>query len=107
MTSALTLFTGCATTTSTVVDTPVVKTYNTTYAGPKSKLVVGQFVNRSSFQNGIFSTGKDRLGHQAKTALLSHLQQTNRFSVLDRDNMSLAAEEAKRAGTKQNISGAK
>ncbi|MBB1342506.1 CsgG/HfaB family protein [Pseudoalteromonas sp. SR45-6] len=98
---------GCATTSSKVVETQTVASYNTNYSGTKSKLVVGLFVNRSSFQNGIFSSGQDRLGSQAKTALMSHLQQTNRFSVLDRDNMTALAEEAKLTGTKQVISGAK
>lgn len=98
---------GCTTTSSKALETPKVASYNTTYSGAKSKLVVGQFVNRSSFQNGIFSSGQDRLGSQAKTTLMSHLQQTNRFSVLDRDNMQTLAEEAKRTGANQVISGAK
>ena len=99
--------TGCATTSSRVVETPTVTSYNTSYTGTKSKLVVGKFVNRSTFQNGIFSNGLDRLGSQAKTTLMSHLQQTNRFSVLDRDNMPMLESEAKRSGTEQTISGAK
>jgi curli biogenesis system outer membrane secretion channel CsgG len=98
---------GCASTTSKVVETPKVKSYNTVYTGIKNKIAVGSFVNKSSFQNGIFSTGNDRLGNQAKTNLLSHLQQTNRFSVLDRDNMKMLASEANFSGTKLNISGAK
>ncbi|NNG41876.1 CsgG/HfaB family protein [Pseudoalteromonas sp. NEC-BIFX-2020_002] len=98
---------GCATTSSKSIETPTVASYNTNYSGAKSKLVVGKFVNRSSFQNGIFSSGQDRLGSQAKTTLMSHLQQTNRFSVLDRDNMKALAEEAKLTSTKQVISGAK
>jgi curli biogenesis system outer membrane secretion channel CsgG len=98
---------GCATTTSTVIDTPKVNSYNSTYSGTKSKLVVGQFVNRSSFQNGIFSNGQDRLGSQAKTSIMSHLQQTNRFTVLDRDNMAMLASEANMAGTTQSLSGAR
>jgi curli biogenesis system outer membrane secretion channel CsgG len=102
------LFTsGCTSTTSNVVETPKVNTYNTAYTGVKNKIVVGNFVNRSSFQNGIFSSGTDRLGSQAKTTLLSHLQQTNRFSVLDRDNMQMLTNEAKLAGSQQTISGAK
>ncbi|XOV78962.1 MAG: CsgG/HfaB family protein [Aestuariibacter sp.] len=104
---AVTVVSGCATTTSKVVETPTVKTYNTAYTGEKSKLVVGQFVNRSSFQNGIFSSGGDRLGNQAKTSLMSHLQQTNRFSVLDRDNMALLKEESNLTGAQQNVAGAK
>ncbi|RXE88070.1 MULTISPECIES: CsgG/HfaB family protein [Pseudoalteromonas] len=98
---------GCATTTSRVVETPKVASYNTQYTGEKSKLVVGNFVNRSSFQNGIFSTGDDKLGSQAKTTLMSHLQQTNRFRVLDRANLEMLAQEAAHTGTKQSITGAK
>ena len=98
---------GCATTSSQVIETPTVASYNTNYTGEKSKLAVGQFVNRSSFQNGIFSNGQDRLGSQAKTSIMSHLQQTNRFSVLDRSNMKMLETEAKRANTKQTIVGAK
>ncbi|WP_425334942.1 CsgG/HfaB family protein [Pseudoalteromonas piscicida] len=97
----------CATTSSQVVETPKVQSYNTQYTGEKSKLVVGNFVNRSSFQNGIFSTGDDKLGNQAKTTLMSHLQQTNRFRVLDRANLEMLAQEAKHTGTKQSITGAK
>lgn len=85
---------GCTSTTSKVVESPKVNTFNTAYSGIKNKIAVGNFVNRSSFQNGIFSSGTDRLGGQAKTTLLSHLQQTNRFSVLDRDNMQMLASEA-------------
>lgn len=105
--AAVLLLSGCATTTSKVIDTPKVNSYNTSYAGVKNKIVVGNFVNRSSFQNGIFSAGTDRLGSQAKTTLLSHLQQTNRFSVLDRDNMDMLSNEANLAGATQNIAGAK
>jgi len=42
----------------------------------------------------VFSDGVDRLGGQAKTILTSHLQQTGRFQVLDRDNLSEIAQEA-------------
>jgi len=98
---------GCATTTSQVIETPKVESYNTQYTGVKSKIAVGNFVNRSSFQNGIFSSGEDRLGSQAKTTLMSHLQQTNRFSVLDRDNMDMLQSEAQKSGAQQTIIGAR
>jgi curli biogenesis system outer membrane secretion channel CsgG len=107
LSAAVMFASGCATTTSTVVETPKVNSYNTSYSGVKNKIAVGTFVNRSSFQNGIFSNGTDRLGSQAKTTLMSHLQQTNRFSVLDRDNMEMLASEAKLTGTTQTLSGAK
>jgi curli biogenesis system outer membrane secretion channel CsgG len=106
-TATILLISGCTSTTSKVVETPKVNSYNTAYSGVKSKIAVGNFVNRSSFQNGIFSSGTDRLGNQAKTTLLSHLQQTNRFSVLDRDNMNMLSNEANFAGSQQNIAGAK
>ena len=111
LTSAIVLsiiiLTGCVTTKSRVVETPTVDSYNTSYSGVKSKLVIGKFVNRSTFQNGIFSNGTDRLGNQAKTTLMSHLQQTNRFSILDRDNMTMLESEAKRSDSQQTIIGAK
>jgi curli biogenesis system outer membrane secretion channel CsgG len=56
--------------------------------------------------NGIFSDGSDRLGNQAKTILITHLQQTNRFTVLDRDNMEQASMEAGIRGVNQNLMGA-
>lgn len=98
---------GCASTSSQVIETPKVDSYNSTYNGVKNKIVVGTFVNRSSFQNGIFSSGNDRLGSQAKTTLMSHLQQTNRFTLMDRDNMALLESESKLTGRAQNLSGAK
>jgi curli biogenesis system outer membrane secretion channel CsgG len=56
--------------------------------------------------NGIFSNGQDQLGIQAKTILITHLQQTNRFNVLDRDNMEQASMEAGIRGETQNLMGA-
>lgn len=101
------LLSGCATTSSQVIETPTVASYGTSYSGTKSKLVVGQFVNRSNFQNGLFSSGVDQLGNQAKTSLISHLQQTNRFSVMDRDNMQLLSGEAEITGLQQSLKGAR
>ena len=56
---------------------------------------------------GVFSDGVDRLGSQAKTILISHLQQTNRFAVLDRENMSEIRQEAQIARKRQSIRGAR
>jgi len=104
---AATILSGCATTSSQTIETPKVASYGTSYNGTKSKLVVGQFVNRSNFQNGLFSSGVDTLGNQAKTSLISHLQQTNRFSVMDRDNMQLLSGEAGITGVQQSLKGAR
>jgi curli biogenesis system outer membrane secretion channel CsgG len=106
--TAVVLLSACSASESNrVIQAEKVTSAATTYAGTKSKLAVGNFVNRSSFQNGIFSNGQDRLGGQAKTTLLSHLQQTNRFSVLDRDNLAALSTEASYAGTSQSIAGAR
>jgi curli biogenesis system outer membrane secretion channel CsgG len=56
--------------------------------------------------NGIFSNGVDQLGNQAKTILITHLNQTNRFIVLDRDNMEQASMEAEIRGQEQALLGA-
>jgi curli biogenesis system outer membrane secretion channel CsgG len=97
---------GCATETSQTLVTPQVKSVATPYNGPRGTLVVGKFDNRSSFMRGLFSDGVDRLGGQSKTILLTHLQQANRFRVMDRDNMAEIKQEAGLKGQAQNIKGA-
>jgi curli biogenesis system outer membrane secretion channel CsgG len=69
-------------------------------------LVVGKFDNRTTFLRGLFSDGVDRLGAQSKTILISHLQQSNRFTVLDRSNMDEIKEEARLRGETQSLKGA-
>ena len=76
------------------------------YSGPRTPISVGKFDNRSSFMRGVFSDNVDRLGGQAHTILLTHLQQTHRFSVLDRTNMSEIKEEAALQKKAQTIKGA-
>ncbi len=97
---------GCATESSLALATPQVNSANTVYTGAKSALVVGKFDNRSSFMRGLFSDGVDRLGSQAKTILISHLQQSNRFSVMDRENMQESEFESVLTGKKQKLKGA-
>src|SRR5258708_17473785 len=55
---------------------------------------------------GIFTDGVDRLGSQAKTTLISHLQQTQRFNVLDRENLAETKQEAQFKSQSQSIRGA-
>ncbi len=76
------------------------------YQGPKHPIMVSNFDNKSGFMRGVFTEGPDRLSSQAKTVLIAHLQQTGRFSVLDRDNMKELSGEAKLSGKKQKIKGA-
>jgi curli biogenesis system outer membrane secretion channel CsgG len=97
---------GCATESSRTVQVAQVAAAATPYGGPRVPVAVGKFDNRSSFKRGVFSDGVDRLGSQAKTTLIAHLQQSQRFSVLDRDNMSETSQEAKLQGTAQKLRGA-
>lgn len=92
---------GCAATEqSRSVEVPKVAAASApAYQGVRAPIVVGKFDNRSNYQRGIFSDGIDRLGAQSKTILISHLQQTNRFSVLDRDNLEESKQEAQFKGS--------
>lgn len=100
------LLTGCASESHRSVAVDTVSSYGTAYNGPRYALVVANFQNRSTYRQGLFSDGTDRLGSQAKTILKTHLQQTNRFSVVDRDNMAQIAREAQIRGQKQSLKGA-
>lgn len=97
---------GCATESSRSVQVEKVQSAAAPYAGARAPISVGKFDNRSSFMRGVFSDGVDRLGSQAKTTLISHLQQSQRFAVLDRDNMSETSQEAKLQGAAQTLRGA-
>ncbi len=97
---------GCATESSRTVTVAKVEAAATPYNGVRLPMSVGKFDNRSSFARGIFSDGVDRLGSQAKTTLMAHLQQSQRFAVLDRDNLQEAAQEAKLQARTQKIRGA-
>lgn len=55
---------------------------------------------------GLFTEGGDRLGSQAKTILKTHLQDSGRFIVMDRENMNAIEEEARLSGTTQKLTGA-
>lgn len=97
---------GCATETSRSVQVEKVQAAHAAYTGVKVPVAIGKFDNRSNFMRGVFSDGADRLGSQAKTALIAHLQETQRFSVLDRDNLAEAKQEAQLQGTAQSLRGA-
>ncbi|MET0288734.1 MAG: CsgG/HfaB family protein, partial [Pseudoxanthomonas sp.] len=98
--------TGCATEGHRSVAPHVVATAGVAYNGTRAPIAVGKFDNRSSFMRGLFSDGVDRLGSQAKTTLITHLQQTNRFRVLDRDNMAEIKQEAEIKQQAQTLKGA-
>ncbi|MEB0012139.1 CsgG/HfaB family protein [Glaciimonas sp. Gout2] len=97
---------GCATESSTAVPVQQVESAGKPYVGQRTQIAVGKFDNRSSYMRGIFSDGVDRLGGQAKTILITHLQQTNRFNVLDRDNLQEIQQEAAIKKQAQHLKGA-
>jgi curli biogenesis system outer membrane secretion channel CsgG len=100
--------TSCGTTeTNQALPTQSVRAASTVYHGPKSSVVIGKFVNQSTYMRGIFSDGVDRLGNQAKTILITHLQQSGRFSVMDRSNMEETQQEAALENMEQDLKGAR
>ncbi|QGU88712.1 CsgG/HfaB family protein [Erwinia sorbitola] len=101
------MVTGCATESSRSIEAPqVTAASQPQYHGAKSPIAVGKFDNRSAYMNGVFSDGVDRLGNQSKTILITHLQQTGRFNVLDRANLDEIKAESQYKGTQQTIKGA-
>lgn len=97
---------GCVTESHRTLEAPTVASHGTAYDGPTYTLVVGKFQNRSQYLRGAFSDGGDPLGTQAKTILKTHLQQTGRFVLVDRDNMDELAREATIRGERQALIGA-
>jgi curli biogenesis system outer membrane secretion channel CsgG len=102
----LALLAGCATESSKVLNTEKVAAATKPYAGARVAVSIGKFENRTPFMRGIFSDGVDRLGNQSKTILMAHLNQSNRFSVLDRENMSEAMQEARIKSQAHTVKGA-
>lgn len=72
----------------------------------KISIAIGNFDNRSIYMRGIFTDQVDRLGGQAKSILETHLQQSQYFSVLNRDNLAALKQEAQFGQRQQNIQGA-
>jgi len=103
---ASSLLGGCATESSKSLEVQTVTAAAKPYSGPRAPIAIGKFDNRSSSMRGVFSEGPDRLGSQAKTILVTHLQQTNRFNVLDRDNLAETRAEAGYKGVTQATKGA-
>jgi curli biogenesis system outer membrane secretion channel CsgG len=103
---ALMVLTGCAQEASRTIPIQKVESSTKAYSGVRTPIAIGKFDNRSSFMRGVFSDNVDRLGGQAQTILVTHLQQTQRFSVLDRANMTEMKEEAALKKQVQSIKGA-
>jgi curli biogenesis system outer membrane secretion channel CsgG len=100
------LMSGCATESHQSVTPEKPVAASRAYHGPNSTIAVGKFDNRSSYLRGLFSDGVDRLGGQAKTILVAHLQETGRFNVMERENMEEIAQEARLSNKQQTLKGA-
>lgn len=100
------LLAGCATESHQAVQAEKPAAVMRPYQGPRSTIAVGKFDNRSTYLRGLFSDGVDRLGGQAKTILIGHLQETGRFNVMERENMEEIAQEARLSGRQQTLKGA-
>lgn len=97
---------GCAAETSKSLPVQQVESVSKPFAGTRTPISVGKFDNRSSYMRGVFSDGVDRLGGQAKTILITHMQQSGRFNVLDRDNLTESRFETSIKGETQRLKGA-
>ena len=65
-------------------------------------------INNNTKKNFFSTTEKsDRLGNQARTILKNHLQQTNRFSLYDRDNLDALQQESRLLGEEMQLKGAR
>jgi curli biogenesis system outer membrane secretion channel CsgG len=97
---------GCATESHKTLAVEQTKAAAVPYRGVRSPIAVGKFDNRSTYMRGLFSDGVDRLGGQARTILVGHLQDSGRFEVLERENLEENAREAAFSGKQQHIVGA-
>ena len=100
------LLTACATESSKVIDNPTPISVSNACNANRPAISIGRFNNQSSYNNGIFGDGEDRLGNQAQTLLISDLTQSGCFVMLERSNMSAIAQESKISGQVQNLKGA-
>jgi curli biogenesis system outer membrane secretion channel CsgG len=100
------LVASCASESHRTVETATVASHDTPYSGPKYALAIGKFNNASPYMRGIFAEGTDQLGNQAKTILKTHLSQSGRFMLVDRDNMEEIAKESEISGAESKLTGA-
>jgi len=107
ITVAILGFTGCTFDSNRTLEATTTKASKTHYQGKKALIAIGRFDNKSNYGRGIFSDGIDRVGSQAQTVLITHLQQTGRFSVLDRANISMMEKEKAFENKQTNIKGAR
>ncbi|CAD6554459.1 Putative lipoprotein/NMB1164 [Paraburkholderia kirstenboschensis] len=104
--AAIVALSGCATESSRSLPIAPAASVQRPAVGKAVQIAVGKFDNRSIYMRGIFSDGIDRLGGQSRTILITSLQQSGRFNVLDRDNLYEIRQEAEFTKKAQTIKGA-
>ena len=102
----LLLLAGCSAKESHRTLTPEAIPEAVVYRGEPVKVALGEFVNRSTYMNGIFADSGDRLGAQAGQILTTHISQSPAFVLVDRRNLEALAQEAKFSGRALAVSGA-
>lgn len=102
----LVFITGCATERHQVINSFPTPNSQKNVNSNKVKVSIGRFNNHSAYQNGVFANGEDRLGTQAQTILVTSLQQSGKFSVMDRENMLAAKQESEFSKKARQIKGA-
>ncbi len=104
--SIITIFSvGCVTETHKTTVTHQVQSYQNNSTN-KIRIALGTFDNKSSYMQGLFTENNNALGSQARTILKSHLQRSNMFDVLDRENLSNSQQEIRFSNTSANTIGA-
>lgn len=101
------LLLACASESHRTVGSHEVESAQRPYSGPRYPLAIGKFKNTSTYLTGVFASDSDQLGSQARTILKTHLGQTNRFQLADRDNMEEIGREAQMSGEAQALVGAR
>ncbi len=105
--ASLLVLAACASEHHRTVETHEVESAQQPYTGPRHPLAIGKFKNTSTYLTGVFASDTDQLGSQARTILKTHLSQTNRFQLADRDNMAEIGREAQMSGEGQALVGAR
>lgn len=105
--SLLLLCAACASESHRTLETESVASARVPYSGPVVPIAVGKMVNSSPYLRGMFTAGGDQLGGQAKTILKTHLAQSGRFDVMDRDNLEQLDFERETSGQQADLIGAR
>jgi curli biogenesis system outer membrane secretion channel CsgG len=99
LTVALITLSGCRASQKTVKTEPQVQETQQDYQGLKRKVAIARFSNETTYAKGIFyDKANDPIGKQAVDILSAKLASTNKFILLERQDMDKIMEELNIAG---------